>query len=465
MVAGAAEPVFKAGVAERDITPTAPMPMWGYGDRHDALSEGVLDPLFAKAVVIEAGTDKIAIVGLDLGRSPRPDSMTKIREAVKKKAGVNYVMLVGSHTHHGPVIELKDEPDKGQGKFDDAVEYVTWLDDQLIDCIVEAAKKAKDARIGWGSKDVDLNRNRHTKIEPKARDTELAVIRIDDKRGNPIAILVNFAAHPTNIPAETLKFSAEYPGAMRAVVEEELGTFCAFLQGAAGDMSCKKPKEANDYQKFGALLGREVVEIARGVETTVPASPSIKCVDQDFTFKTRLDFTNAFISKSFENAFFPELAHAFMDWVGDNQIHPHLTTALINGELALVGASGEFFCNHANRLKERSRAKKTLFLGYCNGHHMYFPTIEAAAEGGYGADATVSWVELGAGEEMMNTALVNIYTMMGKYKMAEYLVIGLRVLAGLGTVMVLIGIGVIVGAVRWRRRRTRARLAAAPSAT
>jgi hypothetical protein len=47
---------------------------------------------------------------------------------------------------------------------------------------------------------------------------------------------------------------------------------------------------------------------------------------------------------------------------------------------------------------------------------MYFPTIEAAAEGGYGADPTVSWVALGAGEQMMNKALINIYTMMGKYK-------------------------------------------------
>ena len=48
---------------------------------------------------------------------------------------------------------------------------------------------------------------------------------------------------------------------------------------------------------------------------------------------------------------------------------------------------------------------------------MYFPTIEAAAEGGYGADATVSWVALGAGEEMINTALINLFKMLGAYKL------------------------------------------------
>ena len=61
---------FAAGVARRDITPKEPTPMWGYGSRHDRLSTGTHDPLYAAALVIQAGSPKIAIVGLDLGRSP-----------------------------------------------------------------------------------------------------------------------------------------------------------------------------------------------------------------------------------------------------------------------------------------------------------------------------------------------------------------------------------------------------------
>ena len=143
---------------------------------------------------------------------------------------------------------------------------------------------------------------------------------------------------------------------------------------------------------------------------------SIQGVDEDFAFETRVDFTNEFIISMFKEAFFPELATAASDDLEGNQIRPHLTTVLVNKQLALVGASGEFFCDHALRLKQRSGAEKTVFFGYCNGHHMYFPTIEAAAAGGYGADATVSWVALGAGEKMMDQALINIYTMLGRYK-------------------------------------------------
>jgi hypothetical protein len=92
---------------------------------------------------------------------------------------------------------------------------------------------------------------------------------------------------------------------------------------------------------------------------------------------------------------------------------------LLNGDTALVGASGEFFSNHSKRLKERSYVPNTLFFGYCNGHSMYFPTIEAASEGGYGADAQVSPAEVGAGEQVMNRALVNIYTMLGKLRPSD----------------------------------------------
>ena len=95
---------FQAGAAKRDITPQEPVPMWGYGARHAALSEGVLDPLFASAVVIQAGDEKLAIVGLDLGRSPSEASLERIRERIKIEAGIEHSMIAGSHTHHGPVL-------------------------------------------------------------------------------------------------------------------------------------------------------------------------------------------------------------------------------------------------------------------------------------------------------------------------------------------------------------------------
>jgi hypothetical protein len=403
---------FKVGFARRDITPQAATPMWGYGDRHAMLSQGTLDPLYAKAVVIEAGDQRLAIVGMDIGRGPTTAMIDQIRKAVAEKAGVGHVMISGSHTHHGPVIELTDREGFGKGRFDDAVAYSKRLPELLIEAIVEAKENTVPARVGVAKKNLELNRNRHTKRTLKPTDPMLAVIRFDDLDGKPIAVIANFAAHPVTTDTMVLKFSADYPGALQSRVEESLETNCVFMQGASGDMSPNRG-ELNGTQ-YGEKLGDYVVELAKSVETKPPKKPSIRGKVNRFKFTSRIDFGNPVLLALFERAFFPELVKNYAEeFVGG--IEPEMTTVLVNGELALVGGSGEFFCNHSNRLKERSYVNDTLFFGYCNGHHMYFPTIEAASEGGYGGDATVSPVQIGAGEQMMNQALINIYTMLGRF--------------------------------------------------
>src|SRR5712691_4614065 len=99
---------LRAGAAKVDITPPIGFPMWGYGARHDAPSLGVLDPLRARALVLAAGPERIALVSLDLGRAPTRQTTAAIRARVKAAAGVEHVFLVASHTHHGPVLELDD---------------------------------------------------------------------------------------------------------------------------------------------------------------------------------------------------------------------------------------------------------------------------------------------------------------------------------------------------------------------
>src|SRR3954471_3672656 len=153
---------LRVGVGARDITPEKPVPMWGYGARHDRLSDGVVDRLQAKALVIEANGSKLAIVGMDLGRGPTPAMMEEIRGALAPR-GISQVLICGSHTHHGPVIELTDRPGFGKGRFDDAVAYARGLPGKIVAAIVEADERRTPARMGVAARDIGLNRNRHTK--------------------------------------------------------------------------------------------------------------------------------------------------------------------------------------------------------------------------------------------------------------------------------------------------------------
>ena len=406
---------FQVGAARREVTPREPVPMWGYGARHDALSNGVLDPLYAEALVIQAGSRKLAMVGLDLGRSPAERSLQIIRKRIQEEAGIEYSFIAGSHTHHGPVLELSDQPGKGKGRFDAAIRYYRQLEEAIVAAILEANQKLAPARMATGSVQLEgFNRNRHTKLEPKPSDRELAVMRFDDASGKPMAVLVNFTAHPTMIPSSTLRFSADYVGAMKNAIRKETGGAAIFMQGAGGDQSANEGSNKG-YQAFGEALGREALKLAGGLMTQEVAQPSLEVREERFKFGSRTDFKNPLLRPLFEKAFFPELVPNYLDEYADG-VRPRLTVALLNREIALVGVSGEVFSSHAMRLKERARVKQLFFFGDCNGYHQYFPTIEAVAEGGYGADNAVSPVEVGAGEQLMNRALIWIYEMLGKIK-------------------------------------------------
>jgi neutral ceramidase len=405
---------FKVGMAERDITPERPVPMWGYGARHDRLSEGVIDRLRAKALVIQAGTAKVAIVGMDLGRAPTSFMMERIRAGVAQR-GIAHVLICGSHTHHGPVIELTDQAGFGKGKFDDAVAYARGLPERIAAAILEADGNLRPARIGVATRDLTLNRNRHTKRPERPTDPRLTVIRFDRAEGGaPIGILVHYTAHPVLTPGEVLKFSADYPGYLKAHVEKELKAPCLFIQGAAGDQSANPPEGKRAPQAYGELLGAEAVELARDLKTTTPRQPSLAATVDRFEFTSRVNFKSSITFLLYAKSFFPELIRNFFQQFAQG-LKPEITTVVLNGDLAIVGVPGEPFCQHAVRLRQRAYLPTVLVFGYCNDHLLYFPTIEAASEGGYGADPQVSPIALGGGETMMNQALISIYRLVGKF--------------------------------------------------
>ncbi|MHC4311936.1 MAG: neutral/alkaline non-lysosomal ceramidase N-terminal domain-containing protein, partial [Planctomycetota bacterium] len=98
----ACQAALKAGCAKVDITPPVGVWLSGYASRNKP-SEGISDKLYAKAMVLDDGQNKIAIVSADLLWFPL--YMTaEIRETVKNKIGIpeNNVLLCATHTHFGP---------------------------------------------------------------------------------------------------------------------------------------------------------------------------------------------------------------------------------------------------------------------------------------------------------------------------------------------------------------------------
>jgi hypothetical protein len=397
---------LRAGAAKTDITPPIGFPMWGYGARHDAPSVGILDPLQARALVLRSDANAIAIVSMDLGRAPTRKYTAIIRDQVKMRAGIDHLFLVGTHTHHGPVLELDNWPTP-DSSYDHA------LAGKLAQLIVQADQSTRPARFGVASRDVPFNRNRHSKLSDKPVDRSFTVLRFEDLTGKPIAIAVNFAAHPTMLDQKILKISPDYPGALARTVEQAAEVPALFLQGAAGDLSVNGDRYSSPDQ-FGIHLGELVLQMAKGITCDIGKGALIQTAEEDFQFRSRVNLGNPFVRAAFVRAFFPGLVD-FYEEEYHAGIRPHLSVALLDKRIGLVGVSGEFFCSHSLELKRRARLDHVLFLGYCNDYQQYFPTIEAAAQHGYGADPGVANAEVGAGEVMMNHALIQLYRMRGRY--------------------------------------------------
>ena len=96
----AAESGLRAGIARVDITPTTLMRMYGYANRKCGPANGTHDRLFAKALVLETGESRLAIVTLDLGSIVAPN----LQRDVASKLRIPILLLAASHTHSAPAF-------------------------------------------------------------------------------------------------------------------------------------------------------------------------------------------------------------------------------------------------------------------------------------------------------------------------------------------------------------------------
>src|SRR5690606_19299776 len=185
------------------------------------------------------------------------------------------------------------------------------------------------------------------------------------------------------------------------------GGVCLFLQGAVGDLSCRR--DGKDDRGFGESVGEEVVALVAEAKPVRLESPSLAYRGEELRFGVRLRIDAPLTYALYSRAFFPELVDAYVKEYEGGAVRPRLTVALLDDRIGFVGVSGELFSAHAVRLRERARLEHLFVFSCTNGYQQYFPTIEATAEGGYGADELVSPIEIGAGERIMDRALILLY--------------------------------------------------------
>ncbi|MFN0076921.1 MAG: neutral/alkaline non-lysosomal ceramidase N-terminal domain-containing protein [Prosthecobacter sp.] len=425
---------FRVGAARVDITPKDGTPLGGYYKFRG--SAGVLDPLYAKTIVMEKDGTHAVIVVLDLSGTVRP-VVAAARQAIQEQCGIegDHVMISGTHTHTGPQQprgSLMDDITKVNSP--PGVAYISALPGLIAQSVKEAKAKLAPAKasVAMGqAAGISFNRRVLREGEAKAIwqpaklnpatdrpagpiDPEVGVL-VFESDGKPTASLLNFAMHPTSVGGG-VKISADYPGVFTKLVSERHGPgmIAVFANGCCGNIN------HTDYltgkRRSTQELGTALADAATAAWPTLqPLSTFKPRIRSEQVTLARKKFSAAEIAKAkdiasrmlTENLGTVPMAEAvcILETV-DKQNVPFIGEVQViafSGELAIVSLPGEMFVELGLALKKASPFKHTLIAELANGSVGYVPNREAYPQGNY--EVVSSRCEAGSGEKLVEVAL------------------------------------------------------------
>ena len=236
---------FRAGAAVGDITPTE-WPVYLVGSFSERGAEKAWDSLSARAVVLDDGETRLAIVVVDSCLIPR-SLFDEVKARASKATGIrtDRMMISATHTHSAPA-----SLDRLFAKMSEA--YIKVLKDGIVEAIIKANKNLAPAEMGWGQVDIAEhvhNRRWHMKPggivpdpfgkmtdrvrmnPPRGRglldrpagpiDPQLSFVSVRNRAGVPLALLANYSLHYVGgVPAGGV--SADYFGEFARQIQKRI---------------------------------------------------------------------------------------------------------------------------------------------------------------------------------------------------------------------------------------------------
>ena len=376
-------PSLRAGAARVDLTP-APGEL-------PKNSRGILDRLYARAIVLENGAETAALITIDAGAVPAAvwEAVTAQIERELQIPRTN-VLLTATHTHSAGG---QRGPDYAQ---------------KIVESVRLAQQRLTPARMGYGTGVSYINVNRQI-VDPKTNrwwegpnregpsDKTVAVLEFESQSGEPIAVYYNYAVHAV-IAGQLDQVSGDIPGAASRYIEDSFddGVIALWSSGAAGDQNPIYFQQTYDLRdirtkdyatrgidisnamppggegldrnnptvarlmnqqrqmvlSMGQFLGEEVLHVMRGIERTDTAVllagrfSTISCPGRERTNQGRAGFEGTYKDSS------PVDIRLGLLRVGD----------------VMIGAvNAEVFNPIAQRLKRESPYKATMLATLTNG--------------------------------------------------------------------------------------------------
>lgn len=425
---GTAAETFRAGAYVVDIAPT------GFPVRVNAMftertADRVVDPLYAKALALEEGTNRVVMCVVDSCMLPR-DLLDAAKSDVTRRTGIatDRLMISSTHTHSAP---------SAMGCLGSRVDprYAAFLPARIAAAMVGAVERQTPARVGWAQGDDwdhtfnrrwirrpdrmltdpfgDRNVRAHMHPGHQSEDVTgpsgpvdpqlslLAIQRLSDSK--PLAVLANYSMHYYGSDL----VSSDYYGRFAKHISAELSaddTFVAILsQGTSGDlmwMDYGSPRREIGYDAYAHEVAQRVAGLFRTL--TWHDSAPIRMAERILDFGYRVPDENRLAWAKEKAAQLgeklpqtqPEIYALEAIYLHDRPRTSLKVQAIRIGELGIATFPNEVFALSGLKVKERSPFASTFNIELANGAEGYIPPPEQHALGGY-----TTWAARTAGLE------------------------------------------------------------------
>ncbi|MBX7074018.1 MAG: hypothetical protein K1X71_12800 [Pirellulales bacterium] len=371
LFASLARAEFKVGVGKELITPDPLLPLSG-GVGAGAPATSKQGDLHARALVLEQGDVRVAVVQLDLLGFPGV-LCARVHKQVPRIPADN--ILIGStHTHSAP--DCYGFPSL-TGKPGGNLKYMDYVCNQAAKAINAAIDQLQPAqlKIATGKAEGKISYNYYA---PELFDPRMSVIQAVTPEGKTICTLVNYAIHPEVLGNRQGILSPDLVGPLCDKLEADMGGMGMFMNGAQGGMITADNRlldqpsdplkarwhDARTWEeclRIGHLMASEAQRIVK--DEKPQADPALSChaLQVKFPVDSRL---------------------MWMILKGSPLKYPHNDDKSINSRMNLVNIGnaqivtipGEALPNIGYYLKRNMNGKHNLLFGLTNDAFGYILT-------------------------------------------------------------------------------------------
>ena len=432
--AGAAG-ALRVGACQVDISPTE-FPVYVNGYFNPRYHTEVLDPLFAKAIAIECGSEKFVFALLDscLFSSDIP---AEIKARVEERTGfpADRICISATHTHFAPSLSGGHEvaigtPTEEELKARGVKPYAPRAIAGTVEAIVGALERLQPAKFAWFTAReprhvfcrrflmkpgtawdepadlVEVTRNLAQMNPQRQSENIVSPLGVPDQTiyclafarpdGTPIALLANYSSHYADGPGIQNRVTADFFGVFARRITEMLGAdenFVAMLtNGTSGDCNCVdflNDQPPYDYNLVGEHLAEKVFAAYKGARYSESASLRVRTDTLTLALRRptaeQVAKARALLAEGGDSLKNTTRRYAELTIAGESlpeQRTIPLQTVALN-DIGLCAIPGEIYSFTGARLRASTPFDANVVISLANGYSGYIPPAEQFELGGY----------------------------------------------------------------------------------